>query len=293
MKADLHIEVAGDGPALVLIHGWAMHGGVFAPLVARLRDRYTLHCVDLPGHGYSRDDATPLELDASVAEIAARTPPAIWIGWSLGGLFALRAAAASPQARGLVMVSATPRFVVDAADGRPWPHAVSPQVFSQFAADLEGDYRSTLDRFLILDTIGAEHGREELRTLRQQLFARGEPAPRILQQGLVLLEETDLRDELPRLSVPSLWISGRRDRLVPPTGMRAAAALAPHSEFLEIPGGGHAPFLGHADEVAQAIDAFASASSRHSREGGNPQGDKAVSPRTGTAEGAGFPPSRE
>ncbi len=146
---------------------------------------------------------------------------------------------------------------------------------------------------------GAEHGREELRTLRQQLFARGEPAPRILQQGLVLLEETDLRDELPRLSVPSLWISGRRDRLVPPTGMRAAAALAPHSEFLEIPGGGHAPFLGHADEVAQAIDAFASASSRHSREGGNPaaldstQDDKTVSPRTGTAEGAGFPPSRE
>jgi len=271
LNAGLHIETAGDGPALVLVHGWAMHGGVFAPLVARLRERYTLHLVDLPGHGYSREDATPLELDASVAEIAARTPPAIWIGWSLGGLFALRAAATSAQARGLVMVSATPRFVVDnGADGRPWPHAVSPQVFTQFAADLESDYRSALDRFLVLDTIGAEHGREELRTLRQQLFARGEPAPRVLRQGLVLLDQTDLRASLPQLRVPSLWISGRRDRLVPPAGMRDAAASAPHSQFVEIAGGGHAPFLGHADEVAAAIDAFASGISRRSREGGNP-----------------------
>ena len=251
MNAGLHIEVAGSGPALVLIHGWAMHGGVFAPLVSRLRERYELHSVDLPGHGYSRDDATPLALDACVADIAANTPPAVWIGWSLGGLFAMRAAAMSPQVRGLVAISATPRFVVDgSADGRPWPHAVAPQVFSQFASDLESDYRSTLDRFLVLDTVGAEHGREELRTLRQQLFARGEPAPRVLRQGLALLEETDLRDELPKIGVPSLWISGRRDRLVPSAGMRDAAALAPHSEFMEIAGGGHAPFLGHADEVA-------------------------------------------
>ncbi|WP_144900705.1 pimeloyl-ACP methyl ester esterase BioH [Luteimonas cucumeris] len=265
----MHIEVVGSGPALVLLHGWAMHGGVFAPLVARLRDRYTLHLIDLPGHGHSRDDDTPLALEACVDAILARTPPALWIGWSLGGLFALHAAAMSSQVRGLAMICATPRFVIDdGVAGRPWPHAVAPQVFTQFAADLEDDYRSTLDRFLVLDTIGAEHGREELRTLRQQLFARGEPAPRVLQQGLSLLEETDLRDALPGLRVPSLWIAGRRDRLVPPAGMRAAAALAPGGEYMEIAGGGHAPFLGHADEVAAAIDEFASASSRHPREGG-------------------------
>jgi len=263
MSGGLHIEVAGDGPALVLVHGWAMHGGVFAPLLARLRDRYTLHLVDLPGHGYSRDDETPLTLAACVDAIVARTPPAVWIGWSLGGLFALHAAAASAQVRGLAMISATPRFVDDdGADGQPWPHAVAAEVFAQFARDLHSDYRGTLDRFLVLDTIGAEHGRDELRTLRQQLFARCEPAQRVLQQGLSLLERTDLREVLPRLPVPSLWISGRRDRLVPPAGMRDAASLAPHSAYLEIAGGGHAPFLGHADQVAQAIDDFASSLSK-------------------------------
>ena len=68
----LHVDVAGSGPPLVLLHGWAMHGGVFAPLVERLRDRHTLHIVDLPGHGLSRDCAIPLSLEACVNAISAR-----------------------------------------------------------------------------------------------------------------------------------------------------------------------------------------------------------------------------
>ena len=35
METGLHVDVCGEGPPLVLLHGWAMHGGVFAPLVAR------------------------------------------------------------------------------------------------------------------------------------------------------------------------------------------------------------------------------------------------------------------
>ncbi|HLM53642.1 MAG TPA: pimeloyl-[acyl-carrier protein] methyl ester esterase, partial [Pseudoxanthomonas sp.] len=36
----MHIEIAGNGPPLVLIHGWGLHGGVFEPLVRRLSGRY-------------------------------------------------------------------------------------------------------------------------------------------------------------------------------------------------------------------------------------------------------------
>ncbi len=71
----MHIDVTGQGPDLVLIHGWALQGGVFAPLVQRLADRFTLHCVDLPGHGHSREDTTPLRLPFVVNAIAAATPP--------------------------------------------------------------------------------------------------------------------------------------------------------------------------------------------------------------------------
>ena len=248
----LHIEVVGNGPPLVLVHGWGLHGGVFAPLVDRLSGHYQLHLPDLPGHGYSRDDATPLTLQACVAEILARTPPATWLGWSLGGLFALHAASVSPQVRALALVAATPRFV----RGEHWPHAVEPAVFEQFGRDLGQDYRGTLERFLALDTIGSEHARAELRTLKENLYARGEPAPSALQQGLALLEQSDLRAVLPTLSMPSLWISGHRDRLVSPTAMREAAAIAPGSRYVDIAGGGHAPFLGHADQVADEIRNF-------------------------------------
>jgi len=251
---DLHIEVAGKGPPLVLLHGWALHGGVFAPLVERLADRIEFHLVDLPGHGYSRDVPLPLVLDACIDEIAARTPPAAWLGWSLGGLFALKAAATCPQVRGLVMLAATPRFVV----GDDWPHAVERSVFAQFGHDLQNDYRGTLDRFLALDTLGSEHARAELRSLKQTLFARGEPAPPVLQQGLRLLERSDLRQQAAALAIPNLWISGRRDRLVPAAGVAAAAMLAPDAEHLDIAGGGHAPFIGHAGLVADKIAAFVS-----------------------------------
>jgi pimeloyl-[acyl-carrier protein] methyl ester esterase len=53
--------------------------------------------------------------------------------------------------------------------------------------------------------------------------------------------------------MPSLWIAGRRDRLVSPAAMQAAAALAPVARFHQVDSGGHAPFLTHADEVASAL----------------------------------------
>ncbi len=249
----MHVESRGHGPALALIHGWAMHGGLFAPLVDRLQDRYTLHLVDLPGHGHARDDDTPLVPEPIAAQLVARVPDAAWLGWSLGGQFALRAALDHPRAvRGLVMVASSPRFVA----GKDWPHGVGPQLFRDFGAALARDFRGTLDGFLALEALGSAHAQDELRSLRAQAFARGEPAARTLQEGLRLLDELDARGELPMLRVPSLWLSGRRDRLVPAGAMPAAAALAPNARSVVIANAGHAPFLGAADEVARLIDDF-------------------------------------
>ncbi|MGI8560308.1 MAG: pimeloyl-ACP methyl ester esterase BioH [Luteimonas sp.] len=253
----MHVEVRGDGPPLVLLHGWAMHGGVFAPLADRLASRFELHLVDLPGHGHSRDSDTPLALEAVVDALVRRVPRAAWLGWSLGGLFALHAAATRPQALScLVMLCASPRFVRgDAA----WPYGMSAEIFRDFAAGLHGDYRATLDRFLALEAFGSDDARAELRTLRAEVFARGEPVALVLADGLVLLEHTDLRGTLPGLHMPSLWLSGRRDRLVDPRAMAAAAALTPGARHVRIEAAGHAPFLTHAGVVAEEVAAFADA----------------------------------
>lgn len=251
----MFIEMRGQGPALALIHGWAMHAGLFAPLVERLATRYTLHLVDLPGHGHARGDDTALQPGALAAQLVARVPDAVWLGWSLGGQFALRAALDHPlDVRGLVMVAASPRFV-RSDDGR-WPHGVSSSLFSDFGDALRRDFRGTLEGFLALEALGSASAQEELRKLRAHAFERGEPAPRALQEGLALLDRLDLRDELPRLQVPSLWLSGRRDRLVPAGAMPAAAALAPNARSVVIADAGHAPFLGAPDQVAAEIDRF-------------------------------------
>jgi len=250
---DLYIEETGQGSPLVLLHGWAMHGGVFALLAERLRERHRLFIVDLPGHGRSRDSAVPLEPEACVDAIAAQVPRAPWCGWSLGGLVALHAAATRPDAvPALAMLCASPRFV----RGDDWKYGMSPEIFRDFASGLRDDYRATLDRFIALEAFGSDDARGELRTLRAEVFSRGEPAAQVLADGLELLETADLRDVLPTLSVPSTWIAGRRDRLVDPRAMRAAAADAPRSEFTVIEHGGHAPFLTHADEVAARLGAF-------------------------------------
>jgi pimeloyl-[acyl-carrier protein] methyl ester esterase len=249
----MHIQTEGSGPDLVLIHGWALHGGVFQTLVQHLAGDFTVHRVDLPGHGYSRDPEQALALAPVVSEIASRVGPAIWLGWSLGGLFALRAAASLPTVRGLVMVAATPRFV----RGPDWPHAVEASVFNQFGQDLARDHAGTLERFIALDTLGSEHARSELKTLRASLHERGAPEPAALQAGLDLLEGSDLRRSLPGLRAPSLWLAGSRDRLVNPRGMEAAAALAPGSHYHCLAGAGHAPFLGQVEAVAAHLRAFA------------------------------------
>lgn len=250
----LSIETLGSGPPLVLLHGWAMHAGLFSPLSERLRNRYSLHLVDLPGHGHSRDSRVPLQLPALAQAVAAQVPErAVWLGWSLGGLVALQAARQFPQRlRGLAMLCANPRFV----RGDDWPQGMPAEIFQGFAKDLENDYRATLDRFLMLEAQGSDHMREELRMLRDQVYARGEPPPQTLRDGLALLQQSDLRDGLATLAMPSLWLAGRRDRLVSPASMRAAASHAVQATYVEIAHGGHAPFLTHAEEVADAIDAF-------------------------------------
>ena len=250
----MHIETTGRGPSLALIHGWAMHGGLFAPLVERLRDRFTLHLVDLPGHGHARDSEVPLDPHALSTRLVDTVPDAVWLGWSLGGQFALRNALEHPdRVRGLVMLASSPRFVT----GDDWPHGVKPTLFRDFGEALSKDFRGTLDGFLALEALGSASAQEELRALRRQAFERGEPAPQALLRGLELLDAFDARAELPQLRVPSLWISGRRDRLVPAGAMPAAAALAPQASSRVIHDAGHAPFLGAADDVAEAIAGFA------------------------------------
>ena len=79
-RMNLHVEVAGDGPPLALLHGWGCIGGVFR--WSNARPRFTLHLVNSTCT-HSRDSGVRCGSIACVEAIAAvlRAP---WCGWSLG-----------------------------------------------------------------------------------------------------------------------------------------------------------------------------------------------------------------
>jgi len=251
MRAD---EPDDAKPHLLLLHGWAMHGGIFAPLLPHLQRHFKVRCIDLPGHGSQQRSTVPLEFSPFWQSLLPTLGQPVYVlGWSLGGLFALHGALAFPvYVKGLIVLNASPSFVA-----RPdWPQGMPAAVFRQFAADLAQDYDGTLRRFFMLEAQGSEQLRADLRRLQANAFEFGRPDPEVLRQGLYLLESTDLRAQLPQLHVPSLWLGGRRDRLVNPAAMKAAAEMA-GGDFQCDEHGGHAPFLTHPEAAADAIRMFA------------------------------------
>ncbi len=249
-------ERQGSGPDLVLVHGWGLHGGIWGELPARLAQHFRVTTLDLPGHGRSREVNSDLSLDAFADRVAELCPDAaVWLGWSLGGLIALNAARRHPHKLAkLVLVGATPKFV-RAPD---WPHAMPAGTFADFASSLRRDYRATLLRFLSLQVGDKESARSQLKQLRADMFAHGEPQPAALAAGLAVLEQTDLRAQLADIQVPALVVHGSHDRLAPPAAGEFLAARLPQARLLRLDGAGHAPFLSHAELFAAAVREAAS-----------------------------------
>jgi pimeloyl-[acyl-carrier protein] methyl ester esterase len=256
--ADLFDTDTPESTDLVLLHGWGMNAAVWDGLPAALTAGSTQHRIELPGHGDSPFHAAWGESPGSLwrwadACLAAAPPRAVWLGWSLGGLVALAAALLAPRrVRGLILVSASPRFV-QATD---WTPAVPEVTLAQFHAALGADPAATLNRFLALQVRGSDHAREVLRTLREQLATRPAPDPAALAIGLELLRDCDLRGPLPDCRCPALWLFGGRDTLVPPAVAERVELLMPGASTRVIPGAAHAPFLSHPRETAAAILPF-------------------------------------
>jgi pimeloyl-[acyl-carrier protein] methyl ester esterase len=250
----LYTESHGTGANLVMLHGWGMHSGVWSDFAQQLAQYYRVTLIDLPGHGRSSALPVHYDLDSVTAMVAESAPKqAHWLGWSLGGVIAQYMALERPErVDRLVLVAGTPQFV-SASD---WPDATDPTVLDQFGQSLLRDHRATLQRFLALEVQTSASARDELRMLRDRVFARGEPAPVALEGGLRILRETNLRPRLCELKQPTLLVLGERDVLVPAATGFAVQQLLPGALVKSIVGAGHAPFLIRGAECTAAVREF-------------------------------------
>ncbi len=252
MKSGLHVVCRGRGPDLVLLHGWGLHGGVWDALAAALAPRARVHQVDLPGHG--RSDPLPGEWSQWVAALQEVVPPgAVVGGWSLGAQLALALAAAHPgSVCGLVLVSATPRFVAD----QDWSPGIAGAVLDRFQAGLAQDPDATLERFLVFMARGAVRPRALLERLRAVRRAGPQPAAEALAAGLGFLRENDLRGLAARVGCPVQVIHGAPDDIVPAAAGAWLASRLPGARLARVPGGGHAPFLAQPETCTALFERF-------------------------------------
>ena len=253
MNESLHIEVQGHGDTIVLLHGWGFHGGIWDTLAATLSKHFRVVRPDLPGHGHSGLMDGDYDLDKVVDSlVAAAGAPAVWVGWSLGSMFALRAAMRHPQqVRGVVTMAGTPCFTAR----KGWKHGVMGELIDRFGDELTNDWKITLRRFLALQGQGCDP--RLLRQVRKVMMERL-PTPEGLRGALQILRHADLRDQLSDIQCPLLAINGVQDNLVPLRGAQTWMSEVADARLLAFKDAGHVPFLSHPDQVASAIHGFAS-----------------------------------
>jgi len=252
MTEQFKISTHGEGPELVLVHGWAMHSGIWGRVVDALAADFRVNLVDLPGHGINRRIALSRDLDAVATLILSEVPVAAWLGWSLGGLVTLAAALKQPEkVEKLVLVGATPSF----SRTENWEWGLGEAARQAFSDGLEHAFEQTVEQFA-LQTFGANHLQESTGRLGEPPLTDNLPAKNTLHDGLHLLYSNNLSGDLSKCKMPTLFLGGTRDRTIRPESFDQAASLMPDARVVSIPGAGHAPFISHEEEFLHTIRGF-------------------------------------
>lgn len=256
----LHVEVVGDGPDLVLLHGWGLNSACWQSVVPLLSVHYRLHLIDLPGFGFSHDSyaASSTLVDITNALVDVVPAHAVWLGWSLGGLCATHFALQYPQrVAALITVASSPKFMATAQmDDTPAWSGIAEKVLAQFQQQLQENLPQTINRFLAIQGMGSETAKQDIKQLKSLLAARPQPHEYALSNGLGLLEKVDLRADLPSLAMPFYRCYGRLDSLVPQATVAWMDNYLPQSPSLIFKASSHAPFISEPGLFVDKLQTF-------------------------------------
>ena len=244
------------GPDVVLLHGWALHGGMWGPWLGQARGARAPACRRPAGSRTlavaRRDRGCRRTCAARGACGASRRHRARLVARRDGG--------PRTGARGMRERRVAGAGRDDAAlrgRRRIGSTACATTCSTALRAGSPLDYRGHGAEF----PRTADSRRRERRTgvarAAQPSSARtANRIARALAAGLGILRAVDLRDDLPRIAQPALVIAGERDRLTPPEAGRELATRLPSARFHLIERAGHAPFLSHPDEVLREVIPF-------------------------------------
>ncbi len=231
-----------------MIHGWGFDSGVFTSLIEIMENRFRIQAIDLPGYG---DQS--LVGKSSLSGLAKFvmdqvSEPAIYLGWSMGGLIALELAKNHPEKiKSLILMTTTPCF----AKKENWSHAMDRSILENFVSAYNKEPELTLDKFSYLASEGSKNPRNWIRELKKLSTAKVDPLA--LEQGLQILLNSDLRENIKDLQISTLMIFGEKDSLVPVGVEKEIGLLNEAIRTKIIKGSGHTPFLTDTELVAETI----------------------------------------
>lgn len=249
----IHQETFGQGKPIVLVHGWAMHTGIWRNFAKALAQHYQVTCIDLPGHGRS-EKLSPFTLEQMSAVLVKAIPagPSCWLGWSLGATVVLDIAHRFPdRVDALVLLAGNPAFM----QTTEWP-GMKSRLLNDFAENLQANCKATLFRFLSLQVNGLEDSKTLVKELKKVVGECDAPSQETLQGGLDVLKQADMRSALSELKQPLSVILGARDTLVPVAVGQKIQQLNEACELTIIDKAGHVPFLSHQQELIASISRF-------------------------------------
>ena len=229
----LHYEVDGDGPALVLLGSLGSDVSMWEPQLPALRERRLVR-VDLPGHGGSPvpDERFSIQ-DVARAVLELIDGSASFCGISLGGLVAMAIAAEAPaRVERLVLACTKASFP-------------PPEQWAERAALVRRDGTAAIvDAVMARWFTGAADPALVERARAMFVATPAEGYARCCEA----LRDADLHAALPRITAPTLVVSGREDPTVTPAEAAALAEAIPGARHVTIERGGHLLSAERADE---------------------------------------------
>jgi 2-succinyl-6-hydroxy-2,4-cyclohexadiene-1-carboxylate synthase len=243
----LHTVVAGSGPRIVLVHGFAQTQACWGEVGDALASDHEVVQVDAPGHGGSADVRADLSGTADL--LAEAGGPATYLGYSMGGRLALNLALSRPDlVERLVLIGAT------AGIDDPHERAARRRADDELAATIERDgVPAFIDRWLENPLFArlpadaaalADRRRNSVSGLTSSLRLAGTGA------------QEPSWDRLYALPMPVLVLAGEHDEKFRALGERLADSIGANARFEIVPDAGHPAHLERPDAVAGQIERF-------------------------------------
>jgi len=246
----LHYEVSGppDAPPLLLIMGLGMCSAAWHNLPGRLSDRFRVIVFDNRGVGQS--SAPPggfrirdLADDAARVLDAEGVQQAFVFGISMGGMIAQELVLRHPERVRALALGAT--FGSHFRSHKPRLGVAGDLLM----VSLFSRHPRRMARLLVSDEYFARNPERFARWLEQL----GRPKRSAARRQIVAITLHEAEKRLPLIRVPTLVVSGDRDRLVPVENSRKLARLIPGARLVELPGAGHAFPFERADETVRLL----------------------------------------